>query len=91
MERGAGDGCERKVDGDHVIETQWLSIRDERFEDGRLKTGIAPLGERVADVREKRDAGLLEVGEVVAVVDNPHGVGLDEPHPDWVRELIVGR
>ena len=42
-------------------------------------------------MREKRDAGLLEVGEVVAVVDNPHGVGLDEPHPDWVRELIVGR
>ena len=91
LERGAGDGCERKVDGDHVIKTQWLSVRDERFENGRLKAGIAPLGERVADVRKKRDAGLFEVGEIVAVVHNPHGVGFDEAHPNLVSELIVGR
>jgi hypothetical protein len=79
------------MDGDHVIETQWLSVCDERFEDRRLKAGIAPLCERVADVREKRDAGLFEVGEVVAVVDNPHSVGFDEAHANLVSEFIVGR
>ena len=70
---------------------QRLAVGDERFEDGRLEAGIAPLGERMTDVCEKRDPGLFEVGEVVAVMHDPHGVCFDEPHPDLVSELIVGR
>ena len=74
-----------------IVEAQRLAIADERLEHRRLQTVVAPLGERVTDVAQVLDTGLLEVGEVVAVVDDAHRVGLDEPHPDAVDEVVVGR
>ena len=53
--------------------------------------GLAPLGVRVAEVAQVLDAGLLEVRQVAAVVDDAHRVGLGEAHPEAVRERVVLR
>jgi hypothetical protein len=45
----------------------------------------------MSDVVEERDTGLLEVGEIVAVMDDAHGIGLHEPDPDRVAEVVVIR
>ena len=66
-----------------------LAVLHERLEHGRLEPGVAPLGERMPDRSQVLDPGLLEVGEVVAVVDDAHRIGLDEADPDPVRELVV--
>ena len=79
------------MDGEHVVEPARLPVLDERFEHRRLEAVVAPLGERVSDVGEKRDASLFEVGEVVGVVHDAHRVGLDEAHTDVVGEVVVGR
>ena len=79
------------MDADHVVETQRLPVRDEGFEHRRFETGLTPLGERMPDVGEKRDPSFLKVGEVVAVVHDAHRIGLDEPHSNLVREVVVGR
>jgi len=81
---------ERQVHGHDLVETARLPILDERFEHRRLQAVGPPLGERMADVSEKSDARLFEVGEVVGVVNDAHRVGLDEPHPDVMGELVIG-
>ena len=89
LERGPGDVGKAEVHVDHVVEFEWLAVLHERLEHRRFEAGIAPLGERVADRTQVLDPGLLEVGEVVAVVHDAHRIGLDETHPDPVDELVV--
>ena len=50
--------------------------------------------ERCVEIREPGgpevlDPGLLQVGQVPAVVDDSHGVGLGEPDPDAVAEREI--
>ena len=73
-----------QVDVDHVVEAQRLAVLHVRLEHGRVEPGLAPLGVGVADVAEVGHAGLLQVGQVAAVVDDAHRVGLGEAHPDAV-------
>lgn len=75
--------------GHHLVEAAGLAVGHERLEHGRLQTGVAPLRERMPDVCQIRDPRLLEVRKVVAVVHDAHRVGLDEPHPNPVGELVV--
>ncbi len=90
LERRPGHLGEAEMHRDLVIELERLAILHERFEHRRLEASVAPLRERVADRSEVRHPSLLEVGEVVAVVDDAHCVGLHEPHPDGVIEVVVG-
>ncbi len=89
LERGSRDLREAQVHGDLVVELERLAVLHERLEHGRLEPGVAPLGEGVADRSQVGHPRLLEVGEVVAVVDDAHRIGLDEPHPDPVGEVVV--
>jgi len=91
LEGSSGDGSHGDVDVDDVVEFEGESVLQEGFEDGHLDAGVADLVVRVADVSEVFDAGFLHVGEVAAVVDDAHGVGLGEADADGVGELVVAR
>ena len=81
LERRAGRRGQGEVHVDLVVEAQRLAVADVGLEDGRVEPGRAPRGVRVAEVPEVGHPGLLEVREVAAVVDDAHGVGLGEAHP----------
>ncbi len=74
---------------DQLVELERPAVLHERFQNRRLQSGLAPLGERVTDVAEVLDARLFEVVQVVAVVHDAHRVGLDETDTDLVAILVV--
>ena len=91
LERRSLDRLHDHVDVDKVVEQQRLAIANPRLEHVHLDALVADLLVRMADVPEICDARLFEHREIAAVVDDPHRIGLGEPHPQPMGELVVGR
>ncbi len=89
LERRPGRRRQHEVDVDDVVEAQRLAVLHEHLEHGGVEPGRLQLLVRVADVAEVGDAGLLEVRQVAAVVDDAHRVGLGEAHAHAVGERVV--
>lgn len=79
------------MDRHDLVESQWLSIRDVGFENGV----IDPVGAfgvvGMTDRAEVFDSRFFQVGQVAAVVDDAHGIGFGESHPDRMVEHEVVR
>lgn len=74
---------------DELVEAQRGTIGDEDLEDGEVHTAGAQLVIGVSDRAEEFDAGLFEIGQIPAVVDDSHGIGLGEADPESVTERVV--
>ena len=85
----AGGIREQYMDIDELIEAQWRPVGDEDLEDCEINAGGAQLVIGVSDRAQVFDAALLEVGQIPAVVDDSHGVGLGEADPESVTERVV--
>ena len=88
LERGAGRRGEGDVYVDDVVEAQRSHVAHVGLQHRGVLAVVAPFGVGVADVAEVADSRLLEVREVAAVVDDAHGVGLGEAHPDPVTKRV---
>ena len=76
------------MDVDDVVEQQRAPVLAPRLQDVHLDALVADAGVRVADVAQVGDPGLLHHRQVAAVVHDPHRIGLGEPDPQLVRELV---
>ena len=91
LERGPGGGTESKVHHDLVVEAQRLSVLHECFEHGVVDALLAQLGVRMAEMAQVLDPGLLQIGQVAAVVDDAHRIGLGETDSQpMVVRVVVG-
>lgn len=73
----------------NFVEAQRLHVAQVNFEHGVVHAFSPHFAVGMTDVTQIRHPGLFQVGQVPAVVNNAHGIGFGEPHPDVVCEVVV--
>ena len=90
LERRARGRAEHEVHAHHLVEAQRLAVLHCHLQHGDVEALGAQCAVGVVDRPQVLHAGLLQVGEVAAVVHDAHRIRLREPHPQLVHEGVVG-
>jgi hypothetical protein len=90
-ERCSSDVRESQVNRDDIVEAQWCEIAHTALEYGCIESGFTIRRIGMTDRSEVLDSRYLQIVQIVAVVDDAHGIGLDEAHPDVVTEGVGSR
>ena len=76
------------MNGHDIVETQWYEIAHPALEDCSIETCLMVRKIGMTDRSEVFDARFLQIVQIVAVVDDAHGICLDEADPDGMTEGI---
>ena len=90
-ERGPRGSRQNEVDRQQVVELESLAIFDRGLEYRRITQGLAGVRVRLPNGAQVLDPGFFEIGQIPAVMHNPHGVGFGKADPDAVSEGVIVR
>lgn len=83
--------CEAEMNGHDIVEAQRHEITHSALEHCGIETGLPVRRIGMTDRSEELDSRHFQIVQIVAVVDDAHGIGLDEAHPDVVTEGVGSR
>ncbi len=79
------------MNGHDIVEAQRHEITHSALENCSIETGFPVRRIGMTDRSEVLDSRYFQIVQIVAVVDDAHGIGFDEAHPDVVTEGVGSR